>query len=172
MIPQGMSPAVFFNVLNQDILNLPPVQLQLRPDTDSRRGGMEVFDPLRSRWVALTPEERVRQHFVAFLIRGRGCPAAFMANEISLKLNGTARRCDTVIFDRALRPLAIVEYKAPSIALNQKVFDQIARYNSVLGAPFLIVSNGKEHYCCRYSRGKGYSFLADVPAYAEMAQNM
>ena len=95
-----------------------------------------------------------------------------MANEISLKLNGTARRCDTVIFDRALRPVAIVEYKAPSVALNQKVFDQIARYNSVLGAPFLIVSNGLRHYCCRYVRGTGYRFLNDIPAYSEMIQNM
>lgn len=148
-------------------LNLPPVALRLRPDTDSRRGGAEVFDPLRGRWVALTPEERVRQHFVAFLISHRGCVPSLMANEIGLKFNGTSRRCDTVVFDRSLRPLAIVEYKAPAVTVTQKVFDQIARYNCVMGAPFLIVSNGLRHYCCRYSGGT-YSFLPDIPAYEEM----
>lgn len=153
-------------------LNLPPVQLIVRPDVDSRRGGAEVFDPLRRRWVALTPEERVRQHFVAFLIGCRGCSPSFMANEIGLRLNGTQRRCDTVIFDRSLRPLAVVEYKAPSVALTQKVFDQIARYNSVLGARYLIVSNGLRHFCCRYGCGSGYSFLKEIPDYETMLQNI
>ena len=141
----------------------------MRPDSDSRRGGMEIFDVLRRRWVALTPEEWVRQHFVAFLATERGVPAALMGNEVSLKLNGTARRCDTVVFDRTLKPVCIVEYKAPSVAVTQKVFDQIARYNSVLKAPYLIVSNGLSHYCCRYG-AQGYAFLPDIPPFAEMVQ--
>ncbi len=153
-------------------LNLPECSLEVRPDEDSRRGGLEVYDALRRRWVALTPEEWVRQNFVSFLCGSRGFPAALMGNEVELKLNGTSRRCDTVVFTRGLKPLCIVEYKAPHIAITQKVFDQIARYNSVLLARYLIVSNGLHHYCCRF-KGDSYVFLRDVPAFAEMCdQNM
>ncbi len=149
-------------------LNLPPYAADLRPDADSRRGGAEIYDRLRHRWVALTPEEWVRQHFVAFLTGERGYPESLMGNEIALTLNGTARRCDTVVFDRSLRPLCIVEYKAPDIKITQRVFDQIARYNSVMQAPYLIVSNGMSHYCCRFA-GDGYEFLPDVPTFAELS---
>ncbi len=148
-------------------LNLPPCQLEIRPDEDSRRGGVEVFDSLRKKWVALTPEEWVRQNFVHFLIQHRAVPMAFMTNELALTLNGTARRADTMIYTRALKPLCVVEYKAPHIAITQKVFDQIARYNSVIAAPFLIVSNGLQHYCCRYTH-EGYKFLQDIPHYPSM----
>ena len=150
-------------------LNLPPYTVELRRDDDSRRGGMEIFDVLRRKWVALTPEEWVRQHFVHFLVDTMGFPAAMMANEVGLMLNNTRRRCDTLIYTRSLEPLAVVEYKAPEIALTQKVFDQIARYNTVVGASFLIVSNGLRHYCCRYGAG-GYEFLREIPSYAEMLQ--
>ena len=149
-------------------LNLPAFDVQLRRDSDSRRGGLEVYDILRRKWVALTPEEWVRQHFVHFLITHSDFPASFMANEVALKLNDTARRADTMVYTRDLRPLCVVEYKAPEIVLTQKVFDQIARYNSVVEAPFLIVSNGMHHYCCRYT-GTGYTFLRDIPSYAAMS---
>ena len=81
-----------------------------------------------------TPEEWVRQHFVAWLTGALGYPASLMANEVGLRLNGTLRRCDTIIYDRSLRPLVVVEYKAPSVTISQRVFDQIARYNLVLRA--------------------------------------
>lgn len=149
------------------LLNLPPCELQIRPDSDSRRAGMEIFDCLRRRWVALTPEEWVRQNFVRYLIQYKGFPPSLMANEVALKLNGTGRRADTMVYTRALRPLAVVEYKAPEVPVTQKVFDQIARYNLVLGAAFLVVSNGMRHFCCRYGDGS-YEFLPDIPAYGEM----
>lgn len=152
-------------------LNLPPVQLDIRPAADAVRGDYEVYDRLRRRWVVLTPEEWVRQHFVAFLCNERGYPAALIANEIGIKLNGTLRRCDTVVYSRHLKPLVIVEYKAPTVAVTQKVFDQIARYNSVLCAPYLIVSNGLGHYCCRFG-GDGYAFLPDIPDYAAVSQEI
>lgn len=148
-------------------LNLPPCELRLRPDADSRRGGLEVYDALRHRWVALTPEEWVRQNFVAFLVSCRAFPASLMGNEVELKFNGMSRRCDTVVYTRSLRPLCIVEYKAPHVAVTQKVFDQIARYNSVLQASYLIVSNGLAHYCCRYN-GAGYEFLRDIPKFGQL----
>lgn len=150
-------------------LNLPPCALAVRPDADSKRGGEEVYDRLRRRWVALTPEEWVRQHFVSFLVCCRSFPPSFMANEVGLHLNGTLRRADTIIYTRALKPLAVVEYKAPEVAITQKVFDQIARYNIVFEARYLMVSNGMKHYCCRYE-GDGYTFLPDIPAYEAMIQ--
>lgn len=146
---------------------LPPIEAPMRVDADSRRGGMEIFDPLRKKWVALTPEEWVRQHFTAFMIAERGFPAALMGNEIALNLNGTSKRCDTVVYTQGLRPLCIVEYKAPEVNITQKVFDQIARYNSVLQAPYLIVSNGMRHFCIRYT-ASGYRFLPQIPMFSEM----
>ncbi|MGL5318297.1 MAG: type I restriction enzyme HsdR N-terminal domain-containing protein, partial [Bacteroidales bacterium] len=101
-----------------------------------------IWDRLRRKFVALTPEERVRQYFVEYLIREKAYPETLMNNEIGIVLNGMTRRCDTVIYGRNHAPLVIVEYKAPHIQINQNVFDQIVRYNMVLQVPFLIVSNG------------------------------
>lgn len=148
-------------------LNLPQIDARLRPDADSTRQGLEIYDRLRQRWVALTPEEWVRQHFVAFLEKERGFPEALMGNEVSLSLNGMSRRCDTVVFTRNLKPLCIVEYKAPEVKITQKVFDQIARYNSVMQAMYLIVSNGLQHYCCRLE-DDGYKFLHDIPQFENL----
>lgn len=147
-------------------LNLPTFDYQIRRDSD---GITRIFDCLRGKFVALTPEEWVRQHFVNFLIVEHSYPKGLMANEVSLKLNRTSRRCDTLIYSRQGRPLAIAEYKAPSVAVTQAVFDQIARYNSVIGADYLIVSNGMTHYCCRFdSTRQNYKFLREIPLYNEL----
>lgn len=149
------------------VLNLPPISAPVRSDEDSRRGGLEIYDRIRRKWVALTPEEWVRQHFVEFLMSEREFPQALMANEVALTLNNTSRRCDTLIYTRALKPLCVIEYKRPDVAVTAKVFDQIARYNGVLNAPFLIVSNGLHHYCARYT-ASGYAFLHEIPPYGDM----
>jgi len=150
-------------------LNLP--QHDIKVKRNDRGDGWVVWDPLRRRYVALTPEEWVRQHFVQWLVQDKGFPIALMGNEVSLTQNGIARRCDTLVADRAGRPLVIVEYKAPTVAVTQKTFDQIVRYNMVLHARYLMVSNGLSHYCCRidYDRGS-YSFMADIPQYDELLQ--
>lgn len=140
-------------------LNLPQADLRLRDSA----GAKEIFDPLRRKWVRLTPEEWVRQHFTAFLNKAKGVPMSRMVNEIAITLNGTTKRCDTVIYAHNLTPLAIVEYKAPTVAITRTVFEQIARYNLVLGTRFLIISNGISHYCV----GSG-KLLPDIPAYEEM----
>lgn len=143
-------------------LSLPPIEVKLREDP----AGMKIYDRLRHRYVALTPEEWVRQHFVEFLIREKRYHASLMANEVGLSLNGTLRRCDTVVFDRCGHPAVIVEYKAPAVSITQKVFDQIVRYNMVLRAGVLIVSNGLSHYCCRVDyKNRQVVFLADIPDY-------
>ncbi|MBP1531666.1 MAG: type I restriction enzyme HsdR N-terminal domain-containing protein [Bacteroidaceae bacterium] len=146
-------------------LNLPPAELKLV----QREGQTQVFDILRRRYIKLTPEEWVRQHFVHFLIHHKGYPEGLLANEVSLSLNSTTKRCDTVLYDQTAQPRMIVEYKAPHIELSQRVFDQISRYNIVLRVPYLIVSNGLQHYCCRidYERGR-YEFLREIPQYDEL----
>ena len=148
-------------------LNLPEYPLKVKKN-GSR---LSVFDRLRKRYVALTPEEWVRQHFVEYLIEEKQFPAALMANEVSLTQNGIKRCCDTLVADREGQPLVIVEYKAPEIEITQQVFDQIVRYNMVLRARYLMVSNGMSHYCCQIDyENNTYSFLNDIPEYAELLQ--
>lgn len=155
-------------------LNLPPAELRLRQTKgaagNSSAATYDVFDVLRRRYVRLTPEEWVRQHFVSYLLRHKGYPAGLVGNEVSLRLNGTSRRCDTVVFGRDGAPLMIVEYKASGVALTQKVFDQVARYNIVLRTPWLVVSNGMTHACCHLDLTRQtYAFVRDIPTYAELA---
>lgn len=143
-------------------LNLPVFEAKV-----TRKGGKTViFDVIRRRYVALTPEEWVRQHFVHFLLNHKGYPQALMANEVQLQLNGTKKRCDTVLYRRNLTAQMIVEYKAPDIEITQAVFDQITRYNMVLKVDYLVVSNGIQHYCCRINyENNSYVFLPDIPDY-------
>ena len=146
-------------------LNLPsyPVKIQ------KRNGKNVIFDALRQKYVALTPEEWIRQHFVHYLTDFKGYPKGLLANEIQLDLNGTKKRCDTVLFNKDLSAKMIIEYKAPNIEITQAVFDQITRYNMVLKVEYLIVSNGIKHYCCRIDyRTMKYTFLPDIPAYTEL----
>ena len=146
-------------------LNLPPFE----PKISEQAGKTVVMDPVRKRWVALTPEENVRQAFVAYLVNYKGYPISHIANEQAIELNSMSRRCDSVVYDKAGQPKVIVEYKAPSVTISQKVFDQIARYNLVLHVDYLIVSNGLKHYCVKmeYPTGK-YCFLQDIPSYDEL----
>lgn len=147
-------------------LNLPPFNIKTR----SIDGQTEVFDPLRRRYVRLTPEEWVRQHFTHFLVKQKGYPAALLANEVTINVCGVARRCDSVLYHPVGgRPRLIVEYKAPAVAITQNVFQQICSYNSVLRADYLIVSNGLSHYCCRVDYAKmSVDFLQDIPDYTEL----
>ena len=143
-------------------LNLPAAELRL----EQADGGYTVFDPLRRRHVRLTPEEWVRQHFTAYLIQHKGYPAGLLGNEVSLTINGMTRRCDTVLYGLDRQPRMIIEYKAPVVALTQKVFDQVWRYNTVLRVEWLIVSNGLHHIVYHLNREKNtYEFLPDIPSY-------
>lgn len=146
-------------------LNLPSFDIRVQRDDE----GVKIFDRLRKKFIILTPEEWVRQHFVNYLINHKGFPESLMANEIGITLNGTRRRCDTVVFDKHGSPMVIVEYKASSIVISQSTFDQIVRYNMVLHARYLIVSNGMNHYCCRIDYDNmSYDFLKEVPDYADL----
>ncbi|MDR2806150.1 MAG: type I restriction enzyme HsdR N-terminal domain-containing protein [Dysgonamonadaceae bacterium] len=140
-------------------LNLPPADLKI-----SRQNNKEyVFDRLRKQQVRLTPEEWVRQHFIHYLIDQKHYPEGLLANEVCIALGPVNRRCDTALYDTFLQPLMIIEYKAPAVNITQKTFDQIMRYNHCLKVPWLIVSNGLQHYCCRIDENGNGVFIADIP---------
>ena len=135
-----------------------------------QNGTVMIFDIVRKKYVVLTPEEWVRQHFVHFLIAHKGYPTTLLANEVMVKLNGTTKRCDTVLYRRDLSARMIVEYKAPHIAITQHVFQQIYAYNSVLRADYLIVSNGIKHYCCHVNyQSMKVEYLEDIPDFTDLA---
>ena len=146
-------------------LNLPTYNVNVKKID----GRLSIFDPLRRKFVALTPEEWVRQHFINFLVSQKEYPETLIANEIQINLNGLKRRCDSVVYDRNLSPLMIIEYKAPEVNITQSVFDQIAQYNIVLKVKFLIVSNGLSHFCCKIDYEKQQiEYLQDIPNYNDI----
>ena len=148
-------------------LNLPDYAVRIGGDASHPT----VFDVLRRKYVALTPEEWVRQHFVHYLTDHLGYPKGLLANEVELRIGDKRLRCDTLLYDRSLRPRMIIEYKSPDIRIQQKTFDQISVYNLLLRVDYLVVSNGLEHYCCRmdYARGS-YEFLESLPSYESLIQ--
>lgn len=146
-------------------LNLPSFEVKIK-----KQDKVCIWDQIRKKYVVLTPEEWVRQHFVNYLISEKEYLSNLIANEIEIKLNTRKKRCDTVVYDLNLQPLAIIEYKAPSVTINQEVIDQIVRYNIVLKVKYLIVSNGLSHYCFKIDfEDQSYIYLDTIPAYDELA---
>lgn len=143
-------------------LNLPNYDANIK-----KIGGMvKIFDSQRRKFVALTPEEWVRQNFVHYLMEYKRYSPAYIANEVGLTLNNTARRCDSVVYGADMMPKMIIEYKRPDVEITQMVFNQICRYNLVLQVEYLVISNGLKHYCCRLNDEKnGYIFMEDIPDY-------
>ena len=143
-------------------LNLPTYDVKVR----GTREQPEIFDFLRQRYVALTPEEWVRQHFTHWLVEHKGYPKGLVGNEIELRVGDKRLRCDSVVYDGAGQPRMIIEYKAPTVPLTQRVFNQIAAYNLLLHVDYLVVSNGLQHVCCRMDYGRqAFDFLEAVPDY-------
>ena len=146
-------------------LNLPKFELQL----GGTREKPEIFDFLRRRFVKLTPEEWVRQHFVHWLVEHKGYPKGLLGNEIELRVGEKKLRCDSILYNQFTEPRMIIEYKAPTIALTQKVFDQISAYNLLLHVDYLLISNGLQHFCCQMDyEHHSYIFLPDIPDYEKI----
>ena len=141
-------------------LNLPPYPIKITEKGEKRY----IFDFLRRKYVALTPEEWVRQHFVHFLVEQKGYPKG-----LELKAGEKRLRCDTLLYSSDSLPRMIIEYKAPTIQLQQKTFDQISAYNLLLKVDYLIVSNGLQHHCCKMDYDtRSYTFLEAVPDYEKL----
>lgn len=129
-------------------------------------GKTQIFDFVRRKYVRLTPEEWVRQHLLAYLVHDLGTPAALVAVEAGFTYQGMAWRADVVAYDRRGRPLLLAECKAPEVAVRQATFDQAARYNKVVGAPYLVVTNGRVHYVAQIDHAAGaIRFLDALPDY-------
>ncbi len=128
--------------------------------------GTYVYDPIRRRHVALTPEEWLRQLVLQYLIQTKRYPQSRIGVEVGLTVNGMARRCDIVVFDRQVKPWLLVECKAPQVPLSQATFEQVARYNMAFQASFLAITNGVATFCAQidYS-GQTFAFLGDYPDY-------
>ena len=137
---------------------------------ENRNGKRQVFDAFRQKWVALTPEEGVRQQFCLFLVDVKSYPQIAIANECTLSINGQSQRCDTIIYSKGI-PVVLVEYKAPSVKITQDVINQALRYNTQLHVPYLIVTNGVDTYCFRidYQTLKATP-LTDIPEYSALIQ--
>ena len=146
-------------------LNLPKFPFRIRTNT----GKPQIFDDIRKKFVALTPEEWVRQHFAKFLQLQCGFPPSLMAIEMPVEINGLKQRADIVVFNRNGQPNMIVECKAPQVAVNNQVFDQAARYNLSLKVGYLFVTNGLVHYCAKLDHANGtYQLLNAPPMYESM----
>jgi type I site-specific restriction endonuclease len=142
-------------------LNLPTFEFRI--DTNS------IFDPMRKKWVALTPEEWVRQNFLAYLVQKKNYPKSLLKIEQTIKAFEKTRRCDAVIYTNEIKPLAILECKKTDVKINKKTFEQIALYNTALNAPYLIITNGLDHYCCKIeAQTNTFFFLDHIPDYEEL----
>ncbi|MGN6181484.1 MAG: type I restriction enzyme HsdR N-terminal domain-containing protein [Mucilaginibacter sp.] len=145
-------------------LQLPPYPFKI---TDAN-GRLMLFDEIRKKQVVITPEEWVRQHFVQYLINHKNYPKTLIKLEGGLRLHGMARRSDIVVFNTDGGKILMVECKAPSVSITQKVFDQIARYNMTHKIALLAVTNGLQHYYCNIDfANERYSFIEDLPQYRQ-----
>lgn len=143
-------------------LNLPAYAAKIQQDGTKSY----IFDELRKKQLVLTPEEWVRQHWVQHLIRTKRYPKSLIKLEGGLKLNDMPRRSDLVVFDTNGNKILLAEFKAPSVKITQAAFEQIARYNTVHRIPFLLVSNGLQHYYCHIDFERGsFEFLTDLPTF-------
>ena len=143
-------------------LNLPQYQIKIKEEGDKKY----IFDPIRKKYLVLLPEEWVRQNFIQFLIQEKEYSASLIEVEKGLKLNELNKRADIVVSDNTGQPFVLVECKAPKVKIDQEVFEQVARYNMVFKVPYLIVTNGLEHYCAKIDFEKNsFEFLKEIPNY-------
>ncbi|WP_367331509.1 type I restriction enzyme HsdR N-terminal domain-containing protein [Sphingobacterium multivorum] len=146
-------------------LNLPPYQAKI----SKKNNAIYIFDELRKKDLVLTPEEWVRQHWINYLSLMKNYPKALMHIEGGLKLNNLQKRSDLLIYNSSGHKVVLAEFKAPHIKITQQVFEQIANYNTVHRIPYLLVSNGMNHYYCKIDFiKKSYEFLEDLPSYNEI----
>ena len=130
-----------------------------------------IWDPLRKKEVALTPEEEVRQWCIGVLNASMDVPLHMMMSEASFKLGDKKFRADILVYDRNLRPMVVVECKRPEVELSDDVLDQAIRYNMVLEVRYILITNGKRTVALvrRSEEGKvGYELTGNLPSYNEM----
>lgn len=128
---------------------------------------VSIFDEIRKKFILLTPEEWVRQHVIHFLLQDKNYPKSYINVEKLIKINDLSKRYDGVVFQPNGEIFLLIECKAPEVAISQQTFDQIARYNLVLKAKYLMVTNGLNHYFCQMDfENEKYVFLKELPEYS------
>jgi hypothetical protein len=150
-------------------LNLPLYSFKIK----GKEGSETIFDPQRKKWVKLTPEEWVRQHFVQYLIKEGGYPAGLIGIEMPFRFNTMKKRVDVLVHDRNGNPLMIVECKSPEIRISDfyedKVYDQIGEYNMQYNVLYVIVTNGMLNYAFKFNtEKKQYEHLLEIPLYKDL----
>lgn len=129
--------------------------------------GTLIFDEYRKKWISLTPEERVRQHALRYLIEDKNYPRGLLAVEHAIEMNNIQKRCDAVFYTLEKKPLLIMECKAPDVVINQRVFEQAMRYNICLQVNYLFITNGLQHYFFK-TANNGLEVLNNIPAWEEL----
>jgi hypothetical protein len=141
-------------------LNFPTYELRIQEEN----GALKIFDPARKKYVALTPEEWVRQHLIHYLNKDKGYPLGLMMVEKEFKYNKLSKRADIVVCDRTGVPLLMVECKSPGVEITQGVFDQAVRYNLIMDVQLMVLSNGISHFCFQLDKAtKTYLALTEIP---------
>jgi hypothetical protein len=130
-----------------------------------------IFDPVRKKKVALTPEEGVRQQLIGFLSNILGYPINLMSCEYSISISGLKYRGDLVLLNKELRPLFMAECKAPSVKITKETFEQILRYNMALNVKYLLLTNGETTYFASFDKTtNNYKYLNEIPPYNELSE--
>ena len=130
---------------------------------------IEIFDPIRKKFIVLTPEEWVRQHFVNYLISHLKYPRSLIKLESGLKYNSLQKRSDILVYNRSSQPFMLVECKAVEIKLTQKVIEQIAVYNHIISASYIVITNGISHYCYKINHeSRNYEVLEHLPPFDQL----
>ena len=143
-------------------LNLPDYPIRIRNQGEQQY----IFDEFRKKYVVLTPEEFVRQHFLHYLVNELSYPKSLIKVESGIRYNKMAKRTDITVFDREAKPFLLVECKSAKVNLNGQVFDQLSIYNQTIKAKYLVITNGLKHFCCRLDYDlKRYSFIPTIPTF-------
>lgn len=148
------------------LLELPLLNYQNQLQLKVSKGKRYIFDLIRKKYLVLTPEEIVRQLIILYLIEEKNYPKNKIRVEMGLTVNELTKRCDILVFNQDFEPLLLVECKAATVKVNQKVFEQIATYNMTLKVPYFLVTNGPQNYCSQVNHQKrSFEFLKSIPDY-------
>jgi hypothetical protein len=146
-------------------LNLPPYPFKIREEAEA----LYIFDEIRKKFLLLTPEEWVRQHFVKFLTTEKKYPRSLIKLEGGLTLNTLRKRSDILVYNTLGEKIMLIECKAPGVRIVQAAFDQVSRYNLVHQTPLIVVTNGMEHHYCKIDFTAGsYRFIPEIPEYSSL----
>jgi type I site-specific restriction endonuclease len=150
--------------MNLPVLNFPTVDFRFQKN---EKGNLQVFDIIRKKFVEATPEEWVRQHIIHYLIHHKEVPASMISVEKQLLLNNTKRRTDLVVFNTNLKPILIIECKAPEVEINQLTVNQALRYNLELNVASVFLSNGLNHVFLKIDQNTP-EILKEIPNYKNL----